>query len=90
MSKIFSEMIFKYGYVHCDPHPGNMLVNKTKKGETTLTLLDHGLYQVKIAFFLFLISTREIKLCIASPTPALNISLIILKLQHIFYDYIML
>lgn len=46
MSKIFSEMIFKYGYVHCDPHPGNMLVNKTKKGETTLTLLDHGLYQI--------------------------------------------
>lgn len=53
MSKIFSEMIFKYGYVHCDPHPGNILVNKMKKGETTLTLLDHGLYQVKIAFFLF-------------------------------------
>lgn len=45
MSKIFSEMIFQHGYVHCDPHPGNMMVHKTKEGETHLTLLDHGLYQ---------------------------------------------
>jgi len=28
MSKAFSEMIFQYGFVHCDPHPGNILVRK--------------------------------------------------------------
>ena len=38
-------MIFVQGYVHCDPHPGNVLVNKTKRG-TQIVLLDHGLYQV--------------------------------------------
>ena len=39
-------MIFVHGYVHCDPHPGNVLVNKTKQGNTEIVLLDHGLYQV--------------------------------------------
>lgn len=45
LGKLYSEMIFVQGYVHCDPHPGNVLVNKTKKG-TQIVLLDHGLYQV--------------------------------------------
>lgn len=26
--KLYSEMIFLYGFVHCDPHPGNVLVNR--------------------------------------------------------------
>ena len=46
MGKLYSEMIFVHGYVHCDPHPGNVLVNKTKQGNTEIVLLDHGLYQV--------------------------------------------
>lgn len=44
LGKLYSEMIFVNGYVHCDPHPGNVLVNKTKHG-TQIVLLDHGLYQ---------------------------------------------
>lgn len=43
LSKIFSQMIFIRGYIHCDPHPGNVLVQKTN-GQTRLVLLDHGLY----------------------------------------------
>lgn len=42
---LFSKMIFEWGFVHSDPHPGNVLVrfkNGTKKQE--LVLLDHGLY----------------------------------------------
>ena len=49
---IFSEMIFANGFVHCDPHPGNVLINPIKKdGKETdfeIVLLDHGLYQVFI------------------------------------------
>jgi predicted unusual protein kinase regulating ubiquinone biosynthesis (AarF/ABC1/UbiB family) len=33
-------------YVHSDPHPGNILVNKNKNGGTDIILLDHGLYAV--------------------------------------------
>jgi aarF domain-containing kinase len=39
-------MIFKNGFVHSDPHPGNLLVNKDKNGQLNLILLDHGLYAV--------------------------------------------
>lgn len=41
--KIFGQQIFKYGFVHCDPHPGNLLV-RTYKGKQQLVILDHGLY----------------------------------------------
>ncbi|XP_063692670.1 aarF domain-containing protein kinase 1-like [Bolinopsis microptera] len=44
LSKIFSQMIFERGYIHCDPHPGNVMVQKVE-GKTCLVLLDHGLYQ---------------------------------------------
>ena len=40
-------MIFVQGYVHCDPHPGNLLINRTNHG-TELVLLDHGLYTVSV------------------------------------------
>jgi len=47
--KIFSEMMFVTGYVHCDPHPGNILVRKTtnprNKYGFDIILLDHGSYQ---------------------------------------------
>ncbi|GAB1610413.1 aarF domain-containing protein kinase 1-like [Argonauta hians] len=45
LGEVFSAMIFTHGYVHCDPHPGNLLVDKMADGTTTITLLDHGLYQ---------------------------------------------
>jgi aarF domain-containing kinase len=44
---IFSEMIFKHGFVHCDAHPGNILVRKHKDtNRFQIVLLDHGLYHV--------------------------------------------
>ena len=47
LNRLFSSMIFKYGWVHCDPHPGNILVRKPPGGRrgVQLVLLDHGIYQ---------------------------------------------
>lgn len=45
LGKLYSEMIFVQGYIHCDPHPGNLFVRKTTAG-VQIILLDHGLYQV--------------------------------------------
>lgn len=45
---MYSEMIFVSGFVHCDPHPGNVLVRKCpRSNKTEIVLLDHGLYQVR-------------------------------------------
>jgi len=44
IGQMYSKMIFDDGYVHCDPHPGNVLVNKQSSGVTQIVLLDHGLY----------------------------------------------
>ncbi|KAM4625939.1 aarF domain-containing protein kinase 1 [Polymixia lowei] len=47
LGKMYSEMIFVHGFVHCDPHPGNVLVRKCPhSNKTEIVLLDHGLYQV--------------------------------------------
>nr|XP_042714492.1 aarF domain-containing protein kinase 1 isoform X2 [Chrysemys picta bellii] len=47
LGKMYSEMIFVNGFVHCDPHPGNVLVRKCPAtGKAHIILLDHGLYQV--------------------------------------------
>nr|KAF6482928.1 aarF domain containing kinase 1 [Rousettus aegyptiacus] len=47
LGKMYSEMIFINGFVHCDPHPGNVLVRKRPDtGKAEVVLLDHGLYQV--------------------------------------------
>lgn len=46
MYEVFMEMIFKHGFVHCDPHPGNVLVNYDKKSKKVrIVLLDHGIYK---------------------------------------------
>lgn len=40
-------MIFQYGHVHCDAHPGNILVRQhpnKPKGNPQIVLLDHGFY----------------------------------------------
>jgi aarF domain-containing kinase len=41
----FSRSIFEYGFVHADPHPGNIFVRKDHKKGFELVLLDHGLYR---------------------------------------------
>jgi aarF domain-containing kinase len=49
LSEVFCEQIFIHGFVHCDPHPGNIRVRKIidswNKGHIQLIILDHGLYQ---------------------------------------------
>lgn len=44
LGQLYSKMIFIHGFVHSDPHPGNILVKKTKQGTLELILLDHGIY----------------------------------------------
>ena len=47
LGDLYSHMIFVNGYVHSDPHPGNILVKKLPKDkDVTVYLLDHGLYAV--------------------------------------------
>ncbi|KAK4278071.1 hypothetical protein QN277_015967 [Acacia crassicarpa] len=43
--EIFAEMIFVHGYIHCDPHPGNILVSRDSYNGFSLVLLDHGIYR---------------------------------------------
>ena len=52
VGQMYADMIFHHGFVHCDPHPGNVLVRKNKHGNDEVVLLDHGLYTVKHWFFL--------------------------------------
>ncbi len=53
LSRIISEsfiyMIYEKGFVHSDPHPGNMFVRKkknpkNKSDDIELVILDHGIY----------------------------------------------
>ncbi|KAI8610359.1 ABC1 family-domain-containing protein [Chytriomyces sp. MP71] len=43
---LFSDQIFRSGFVHCDPHPGNILIrpNPANNAQPQIVLLDHGLY----------------------------------------------
>ncbi|GAB4827358.1 hypothetical protein Ancab_034245 [Ancistrocladus abbreviatus] len=42
MSEVFANMIFVHGFVHGDPHPGNILVSR--EGQNGFCL-DHGMYK---------------------------------------------
>ena len=43
---VFSHMVFLHGFCHCDPHPGNLLLRKSKlDGKPELVVLDHGMYR---------------------------------------------
>lgn len=50
MARTFSQMIYKDGFLHCDPHPGNVMIRPTPTGSPShrnfeIILLDHGLYR---------------------------------------------
>ncbi|XP_011687388.1 PREDICTED: uncharacterized aarF domain-containing protein kinase 5-like [Wasmannia auropunctata] len=42
---LMGEQIFHTGFVHADPHPGNVFVRKGKDKKAQIVLLDHGLYE---------------------------------------------
>ncbi|KAI8564217.1 hypothetical protein RHMOL_Rhmol03G0165200 [Rhododendron molle] len=53
LSQAFAEMMFRHGFVHCDPHAANLLIRPLPSGKRSilgkrkpqLVLLDHGLYK---------------------------------------------
>lgn len=45
LGQLYSHMIFVTGFVHSDPHPGNVIVRPMKNNkQAEIILLDHGLY----------------------------------------------
>lgn len=44
MVDLFSAQMFLWGWVHCDPHPGNIFIRRKPSGGSELVLIDHGLY----------------------------------------------
>lgn len=44
MIDLFSAQMFLWGWIHCDPHPGNIFIRRLPSGKPELVLIDHGLY----------------------------------------------
>lgn len=46
VTELYSAMVFKWGWVQADPHPGNILVrpHADRPGHPEIVLIDHGLY----------------------------------------------
>ncbi|KAF8634314.1 hypothetical protein AX15_000975 [Amanita polypyramis BW_CC] len=46
MVELFSAQMFDWGWVHCDPHPGNIIIRPDPSNpiQPQLVLIDHGLY----------------------------------------------
>lgn len=47
ITEAFLHMTYKEGFVHGDPHPGNMFIRKKEGGgpeDIELVILDHGIY----------------------------------------------
>jgi len=44
LANVFNRQIFEFGFVHSDPHHGNLFIRRDN-GKVKLVLLDHGLYQ---------------------------------------------
>lgn len=36
VSQTFAEMMFKHGFVHCDPHAANLLVRPLPSGKSSI------------------------------------------------------
>jgi aarF domain-containing kinase len=46
LNRLFLFQIFQSGFVHADPHAGNLLVRKSRRGgKPEIVVLDHGLYR---------------------------------------------
>ena len=43
LNDVYAEQIFRLGWLHADPHPGNLLVQAVPEAGPRLVLLDHGL-----------------------------------------------
>lgn len=44
MIDLFSAQTFLFGFLHADPHPGNIFIRRQPNGQCDFTLIDHGLY----------------------------------------------
>ena len=51
IGRVFSEMIFKHQFLHCDPHAGNILVHATPQRRRNSSWIDYvvGLFQFNTA-----------------------------------------
>lgn len=45
LTECFNEQIFRHGFVHADPHAGNIFVRKNNMEKLEMVILDHGLYR---------------------------------------------
>ena len=46
ISAFFGAQVHVHGFVHCDPHPGNLMVRRSPSdGRGQLVVLDHGMYR---------------------------------------------
>lgn len=45
ISSVFSSQVFLSAWVHCDPHPANVLLRPNRDGKPQMVLVDHGLYR---------------------------------------------
>ena len=45
ISRVFCHQVFNTGFVHCDPHPANVMLRKGMDGRPVVVLVDHGLYK---------------------------------------------
>ncbi|ORZ11432.1 ABC1 family-domain-containing protein [Absidia repens] len=53
ITTLFAKMMFLHGFVHCDPHPGNLLIRPSRSNSNNssnspnfdVVLLDHGQYR---------------------------------------------
>jgi len=47
LTSLYAQMIFLHGFVHCDPHPGNIFLqfDRHSPNKYKIVLLDHGLYK---------------------------------------------
>jgi aarF domain-containing kinase len=43
LTRLFAKQIFEWGTVHCDPHPGNIILRRVNNRQQ-LVLIDHGLF----------------------------------------------